>query len=135
MKIDQEYLKGLLTAIQDSEGPFTNIEELSERGYSYESDDFVLHMEILLDKGFLESKSSSGGIGYIMSGSGRLQWSIVPLRLTASGHDFISAIQQPKIWEAIKSNFGECGLEAVKTVALDLATGYAQQKVRSLLGL
>ncbi|BCG45750.1 hypothetical protein GEOBRER4_n0516 [Citrifermentans bremense] len=134
MKIDQDYLKALLEAFQDSSGPLTDIEELATRGFPYETDEFTFHMEILLDKGFIESKSSKGGIGYILGGNGCRTWSVVPLRLTATGHEFIEALQQPGVMDQIKTNFKGAGLSVIKNVAVDLATGYAKQKVQTLLG-
>ncbi len=133
MKIDSEYMKGLLDAFEASDTPLTDIHKLQEAGYSYEDDIFVFHMDILLDKGLIESKSTSGGIGYGLTGNGGRFWSVVPLRLTAQGHDFIDSLNEPDVWENIQKNFKDSSIDTIKSVAKDLAKGFAKKKVTELL--
>lgn len=133
MKINRDYLKGLLEAFQASEGPFTDIREIKERGFDYEEDNFILHSDILLDRGLVESLSSRGGIGYRLMGNGSYTWSVVPLRLTADGHDFIETLNAPNVWEDIQANFKQSSIDTLKSVAKDLAIGYAKKRVSELL--
>jgi hypothetical protein len=49
-------------------------------------------MLLLLDDGYIESESTRGGIGLQKGADGAGMWSVVPLRLTASGHDFGKSI-------------------------------------------
>jgi hypothetical protein len=50
MKIDQDYLKGLLEAFENAEEPTTDIEELQRLGFNYEDDKFIFHLQILADR-------------------------------------------------------------------------------------
>ena len=50
MKIDQEYLKGLLQACQPSETPTFNIIDLKAAGFDYEDPKFEFHIAILCDR-------------------------------------------------------------------------------------
>lgn len=133
MVIDKEYLKGLLEAIQSSDTPTTDIKELDRLGFSYEDDKFIFHTDILIDKGYLESIGPFRGVGYQIAGNNQIDWKIVPIRLTASGHEFIESLNEPDVWESIQSNFKEASLDTLIVVAKDLATGFAKQKVKALL--
>ncbi|MGA2005425.1 MAG: nucleotide-binding protein [Terriglobales bacterium] len=94
MKPDPEYLKQLLTALQTAPNTTTDIQELSAAGLPFDDPRFEFHMMLLKDGGFLEGAESgpsgglagSAGIGLEKSADGRSQWSVIPLRLTASGH-------------------------------------------------
>ncbi len=50
MKIDHEYLRGLLTAFEDAEEPYTVINKLKAAGFDYQTDKFVFHMRLLDDQ-------------------------------------------------------------------------------------
>ncbi|EGQ9976466.1 DUF2513 domain-containing protein [Vibrio vulnificus] len=135
MKIDKEYLKSLLEAFESAEGPLTNIRELEAKGFHYDDDKFAFHTDLLVDKGYIESFATqqSRGAGYRLMGSGERVWSVVPLRLTAFGHDFIESLNEPNVWREIQTNFKDASLDTTISVAKDLAKGYAKQKVKSLL--
>ena len=38
MKIDHEYLRGLLTAFEDAEEPYTDIKKLEAAGFDYQTE-------------------------------------------------------------------------------------------------
>ncbi|MFW1382934.1 DUF2513 domain-containing protein [Vibrio parahaemolyticus] len=134
MKIDKEYLKELLEAFESAERPTTNITELEAKGFHYDDDKFVLHTDILIDKGYIQSFGiKSRGVGYTLMGNGERSWSVVPLRLTAYGHDFIESLNEPNVWDEIQSNFKEASFDTMVSVAKDLAKGFAKKKVKSLL--
>lgn len=137
MKVDKEYLKELLEAFESVKTPLTNIRELAELGYDYKTDAFAFHSDILVDKGFIQTLSSNEklyGAGYQLSSAGSRVWiSTVPIRLTAAGHEFIDSLNEPNVWETIQANFKEASLDTIKSVALDLAKGYAKRKVKQIL--
>jgi hypothetical protein len=96
VKIDQEYLKNLLEACQASKKPTFDIEDLKASGFDYYDPQFEFHMMILADQGFVEQDDGTTGIGLEKSLDGYLQWSVLPMRLTASGHQFIEAYRTRK---------------------------------------
>ena len=134
MKLDKIYLKGLLNAFEESSRPFTNIYELSNNGYHHDDDSFLFHMNIILDKGLIKSSSNSDGIGYSHSDNDTNYWRVVPLRLTSDGHDFISNLNEPEVWDAICDNFKDSSVDTIKSVAKDLAKRFAKNKITSLFG-
>ena len=88
MKIDQDYMKKLLEACQASEKPTFDIEGLETAGFDYNNQQFEFHMMILTDQGFIARDDGSRGFGLIKSADGFPSWAVLPLRLTASGHEF-----------------------------------------------
>jgi hypothetical protein len=43
MKIEQDYLKGLLEAFESSDNPTTDIQELNEKGFEHLNNQFIFH--------------------------------------------------------------------------------------------
>lgn len=133
MKIDYEYLKGLLIAFEKAECPYTDINELKKNGFACGEDVFPFHMAILYDKNFIESSSPKYGFGYLNVDSSGPSWIEVELRLTVSGHEFLASLNDPDVWDEICKNFKKSGIDTVKLVAIDLAKGFAKKKVTELL--
>jgi hypothetical protein len=133
MKINQEYLKGLLEAFQLAEKPTTDIKELKAHGYSYEDPEFIFHLQILADQNFVVRENGSG-LGFTKSADGIPFWSVVPLRLTAYGHEFIEALKNSEVWDTIKSEFSEASIGTLWRVSKELLEAYTKKKITSLLG-
>jgi hypothetical protein len=120
MKPDAEYLKQLLTAFRDAPNPTTDIRELEGAGLLLNDPKFELHMMLLRDGGFVESESNAGGIGISKSADGSIQWSVIPLRLTASGHEFAEAMGNSKALQALKKNFVGASISTMRDVAVTI---------------
>jgi hypothetical protein len=126
VKPDPEYLKQLLTAFQSAPNPTTDIRELQAAGVSFEDPRFEFHMMLLTDGGFLESASSgksttlstSAVIGLAKSADGFSQWSVIPLRLTAAGHEFAEAMENSQVLPTLKKNFVGASLSTMRDVAV-----------------
>lgn len=134
MKIDQDYLKGLLEAFESSVGPTTDINELSDAGFPYQKDEFIFHMRLLEDRGLIEGLGRHPGFGYVQTRT-TYSWAVIPLRLTADGHDFIEALKQKEVWQAIKTEFKDASLATMVSAARSLAEGYAKKKVKDITGI
>lgn len=102
MKIEQEYLKGLLEAFEEANSLTTHIGALEKKGFSYQEDKFIFHLRILADQRLVESENGTG-LGFSIGAGGDISWSVVSLRLTASGHEFVEALRNSKVWKTIKS--------------------------------
>jgi len=124
MKIDHDYLKKLLEAYQAAEGPTTDLKELQRNGIDLEDKNFEFHVVLLLDKGLIEGTGRSGGAGLVglqRFVDGNMTVSLgVQSRLTATGHEFIEALEQPDVWETIKGRFKEASLETIMMVSKEL---------------
>lgn len=133
MKIDQDYLKKLLEACQASEKPTFDIQDLKAAGLDYNDRQFEFPMKIFDDQRFIEQDDGESGFGLIKSLDGFASWSVLPLRLTASGHQFIEALSNKEVWSAIKHGFRDASIETLRTVALKLLDGFAKKKIDALL--
>lgn len=133
MKIDQDYLKKLLETCQASEKPTFDIEDLKAEGFDYSDPKFEFHMKIINDQHVIERDDGDPGFGIFKSADGFPSWSVLPLRLTASGHQFIEALENKEVWTAIKHGFRDASIETLQRVALKLLDGYVQKKIDALL--
>lgn len=134
MRIDQEYLKGVLEAFEASHTPTTDIQELEQAGFSYQEDKFIFHLSILADQHFVE-REQGDGLGYRRGVDGYISWAVVPLRLTAAGHEFLEALRNSEVWDTIKSEFKDASIGTLWRVSKELLEGYTKKKVTSLLGV
>ena len=133
MKIDTDYLRAFLKAFQDSKKPFTNIHELRKAGFDCQDEKFILHLQIMEDKELVQEATGTG-LGYEFDAGGHLVWREKQLRLTATGHEFIDALEKSEIWEIIKKDFTEESIGTLIEVAKNLAIGFAKERLKKYLG-
>ena len=134
MKIDHEYLKGLLEAFEASEGPQTDINKLKQQGFDYASESFLFHMRLLDDRGLICQSDGSSGFGVVESADGYFSWAVMPLRLTADGHDFLEAIKNKEVWSTVKAGFKDASMGTLVDVSKRLLDGFIQKKIDGILG-
>lgn len=118
MKPDPEYTRKLLTAFEEAAEPTTDIFELKERGFDYQTNEFLFHLRLLNDDGFVVLESGERGIGVDRSIDGVYSWSAVPLRLTSSGHEFAVALRSEQGFQAVKKSVIMPGLRFMRDVAV-----------------
>jgi hypothetical protein len=135
LKPNEDYLKTLLEACQAAKKPTFDIEDLKAAGLDYNDPQFELHMGILADQGFIERDGGDPGFGLTKGARGDLSWSVLPLRLTASGHQFIEALSNKEVWAAIKHGFKDASIDTLWKVSQKLLEGYAQKKINDVLNL
>lgn len=131
MKIDHDYLKKILEGFEAAERTTTDLNKLASNGLPHDDenlDNLVFHMEILEDEGMIEAIHSDG-IGFGRVSGGGIVISIIPLRLTSSGHKFLANTRQPGVWKTIRSKLGDASIETIVTVAKDLALSAAKDLV------
>jgi hypothetical protein len=133
MKIDHDYLKKLLEAFEAAPAPIVNILELQAAGLDYDNDQFVFHMDILDDLGFVERDDREPGFGLTRGLDGHMSWSVLPLRLTAQGHQFIEALRNKEVWATLKRDFRDASVNTLWDVSTKLLEGYTRKKIEGLL--
>jgi len=126
MKPDPDYLKQLLATFQDAPEPTTDIRALADAGVSYEDPKFEFHLFLLRDQGFV-TDDGDGSLGMDRAADGTVQWSVIPLRLTASGHQFAEALGNSKVLATIKEKFVGASISTLQQVAITLLKGEVAQ--------
>ncbi|MDH3387646.1 MAG: DUF2513 domain-containing protein [Gammaproteobacteria bacterium] len=134
MKIDQEYLKTILNTFIDSPRSFIWVADIETNGVDVD-DKFLFHMQILEDQHFVECLDKKSELGYEITLGGDFDWKSRPLRLTASGHEFVEAINRPEIWEVLKQEFKDSSLSTLKAAATSLLVAFAKKQVGKYLEL
>ncbi|MEY8709512.1 DUF2513 domain-containing protein [Mangrovibacter phragmitis] len=133
MKIDHEYLKGLLSAFESSDDVYTDITKLQEAGFDWQTPEFLFHMRLLADRGLIARTDGDYGFGFFEGIGGDGSWSVLPLRLTANGHDFLEALRNKEVWNTVKTGFKDASIGTLVEVSKQLLNGYLQKKIDSIL--
>jgi hypothetical protein len=129
MKIDQEYLRQILNTFTESTRSFIWIADICDKGIEVD-DKFLFHMQILEDQKFIECLDKMSDLGYEITLGGEFKWNSRPLRLTASGHEFLEAINRPE-----KAEFRDASLSTLKSVAGTLLSAFARKQLGKYLEL
>lgn len=140
MRIDYDYLSTFLTLVLDNEtGDFklgaAPFKALWPDDDELALDKLVFHLEILADQGCIESTlTKKEGIGFRRTGSGWII-SIIPLRLTAQGHQFASDLTKPGVIDQLKSAFADAGPQEAVKVVFALGKSAIDKKLKELTDL
>lgn len=136
MRIDIQYIKNILDVVLAHDQPDFKINHKDIKPL-WEDDEklniLVFHMEILEDQGLLESSINSNGVGFGRMGNGGFTVSIVPLRLTAQGHQFASDLSKPGVMEQIKESFKDSGPSETVKIVFALGKKALEKKLEGLL--
>ena len=134
MKHELEYTKSLLNFIEAYDQAVMPLKAFlkSDLVYDGSKERFIHHIDILIDRKFIDT-SLSDNKWYARSSDGSTQWASPMLRLTSQGHDFLSSIEEPDVWDVLKKDFKESSVDTIKSVAKDLAIGFAKKKTQEYL--
>jgi hypothetical protein len=132
MIIDQEYLREILNTFIESPRSYIWVADIVEKGIEID-DKFLFHIQILEDQRLIECLDKKSEIGYEITLGGNFEWKSRPLRLTASGHEFIEAINRPEIWEILKEEFRDASLSTLKSTATALLIAFAKKQINKYL--
>jgi predicted nucleotide-binding protein len=132
MKPELDYIKKLLVDCQAFDKPTFNIEDLIIAGFDYHDKRFEFHVVILNEQGFIEQDGGYPDIGLDKSAVGTYdQWSVLPLRLTSSGHQFAEALSNKDVWATIDRKHPNIGIATLRAVALKLLADQVQKSIAS----
>ncbi|MDG2675827.1 DUF2513 domain-containing protein [Vibrio parahaemolyticus] len=134
MKVDYEYLKQLLESFEKVEVPFPWVQDIAD-SMGIVDNQFAFHMDLLLDQGFIQYLSTEGTSPFIPESQGDdFDYIDVHVRLTAHGYDFLSALRQKDIWNAIKDDLKENSIQTIWNVAQNAAAKIASEKLQKYVG-
>lgn len=136
MKIDIQYIKSFLDVVLESEHPDFEINHPKIKPLWLNDDKLnvlVFHMEILADQGLIESPTTIEGIGFRRMSQGRFIVNVIPLRLTADGHQFASDLSKPGVLEQLTTSFKDLGPAETVKLSFKLGAKALENKLKSLI--
>jgi len=118
MKRDWDFLRKLLTDIEEERDPFKDLpiepswKDQDEDTYKNELEKYRSiesklfgHLELLVNSGYID------GLELTRSTGGGLYYSAANPRLTMAGHDLLNTMRSSAIWESIKETAKSKGIE------------------------
>ncbi len=133
MKLDIGYMKRLLEAMEATPKPIFNICDFDSIGLNHDKSIFIFHMGLLHDKSLVVREDGKSGIGLMRGADLSSSWSVVPLRLTAQGHDFLDALRNKEVWATIKREFKEGSISSIVDTSKKLLEAYSTRKIEAIL--
>ena len=130
MKIDFEYLKALLENFEACKNPYPLVSEIVLDKTEIDAK-LAFHVEMLMDQGFLVSYREGGNSPFEPDYESEEGFSFLDLevRLTAQGYEFLSALKQKNIFNAIKEDLKENSIGTIWKVAQGALTKIASEKI------
>ena len=122
MKPNPDYIKRLLAAFQDSPDPYVDISKIAAAGLPTNTPEFVFHIRLLNDQDFVQREDGKPGVGIEKVGDDYLL-NTLPLRLTASGHEFAEAMNNNKAFETVKKSLVSSSIGIMKDIAVTVFKG------------
>ena len=112
MKRDIECIRDILLIIEKSDGELAS-DSISSPNYNTATRDY--HVRLLYEAGWIEGIDATSHDGY----------SLMNMRLTWYGHDFLDSIRDEGVWsnvrEKLKAVGGTTTLEVLKALAVSVA--------------
>lgn len=118
MKRDLDLIRLLLLEIEKQDEAFSS-ERLGVPGY--DSKQIAYHVRLLKDAEFIEAS----GDKHLPDGSNTYTiWAI-----TFSGHDYLDAVRQSKVWQRVKDTAKQAGVSLTVALAKEAAVKLAAQLI------
>jgi hypothetical protein len=128
---DLDYIKGMLRVFLDSETPLISINDLASAGYDISTDVGIFHYMLLIEQGFISDaglcSSNLGSLGLIQTLDGMEVYD-ADIRLTASGTEFASTLDNKDVFEKLKE-FSNEPISVMKDVGAELLKAYLKKKL------
>ncbi|HHX8467886.1 TPA: hypothetical protein ACVO0H_004526 [Vibrio diabolicus] len=141
MDIDYAYIKQLLSEIKEAQEPYADSQKLYMKYLNVDDGTdkkFVFHWHLIVENGLL---STNKGPIYDMKSSGLvaspqapMKFMLVcsPIRLTSSGIEFLSSLQEPKVLDVIVNKFKGEGFSAIVDISKQLGMKILNKKLESI---
>ena len=130
MKLDHEYIKKILEAFEKIEKPYVNLKEVCIAAEVGLEENALYHFEILYDMKLVVRSDGEIGVGATTDENGEPSISVgIFFRLTADGHEYLSSIKKPQIWNKAKKIAGDLGVGAMKEALKSLTQALINSQI------
>lgn len=113
MKMNPELIKMILLAIEDSESAYITLQDIARAVGTEVDEKFIYQCELIADQGLIVDGNGQPNIGIKRDLYGDITISVIKLRLSAAGHDYLGAIKNTDIWNRVMKTAGDFGLKAM----------------------
>ena len=138
MKIDLDYIRGMLQVWLESESESINVRDLSGQGFNYNNEDntarnpkFMFHFRLLVENELISNldleRATMKNTGVEMQSC-----TIVELRLTQTGHDFANTLSNREVFEKLKENFKDAPFKVIFDSGRKLFEHYCKKRLDNL---
>ncbi|MEN5106668.1 DUF2513 domain-containing protein [Brucella anthropi] len=130
MKLEIDLMRDLLLHIEESASdPISSLTDIVIPSWSKEQIDY--HVLQAQEAGFLQAHIDTMPMP---EDPMRIEVHYEVMRLTFAGHEFLSAIRQPKHWKVIKSGAKGLGLASLSAIG-SFAQAYAKSQIEKHFGV
>jgi len=117
MKMDHELIKKILLGFEKASTPYASLKKVAEIENLEIDDNFIYNCDLIADRRLIVDSNGISKTGIKKDLGGDFSMAVIGLRLSAEGHEYLSAIKKPAIWEKTKKIAGDAGLGTMIEVA------------------
>lgn len=141
MDIDYTYIKQVLSEIKDAQEPYADSKKLYIKYLDVDDDskkEFIFHWHLIVENGLVSTNKNPiydlKSSGLVSSPQAPMKFMLVPppIRLTSSGIEFLSSLEEPKVLDVIVNKFKGEGFSAIVDISKQLGMKVLSKKLESI---
>lgn len=141
MDIDYAYIKQVLSEIKDAQKPYADSKKLYMKYLDVDDDskkEFIFHWHLIVENGLVSTNKNPiydlKSSGLVSSPQAPMKFMLVPppIRLTSSGIEFLSSLEEPKVLDVIVNKFKGEGFSAIVDISKQLGMKVLSKKLESI---
>ncbi|MGR3958446.1 DUF2513 domain-containing protein [Vibrio lentus] len=139
--IDYAYIKQVLSEIKDAQEPYADSKKLYMKYLDVDDDskkEFIFHWHLIVENGLVSTNKNPiydlKSSGLVSSPQAPMKFMLVPppIRLTSSGIEFLSSLEEPKVLDVIVNKFKGEGFSAIVDISKQLGMKVLSKKLESI---
>ncbi|PML13142.1 hypothetical protein BCT76_05340 [Vibrio tasmaniensis] len=141
MDIDYAYIKQVLSEIKDAQEPYADSKKLYMKYLDVDDDsrkEFIFHWHLIVENGLVSTNKNPiydlKSSGLVSSPQAPMKFMLVPppIRLTSSGIELLSSLEEPKVLDVIVNKFKGEGFSAIVDISKQLGMKVLSKKLESI---
>ncbi|MFA0225845.1 hypothetical protein AB4483_17435 [Vibrio splendidus] len=141
MDIDYTYIKKVLSEIKDAQEPYADSKKLYMKYLDVgdgSNKEFIFHWHLIVENGLVSTNKGAvhdlKSSGLVASPQDPMKFMLVcpPIRLTSSGIEFLSSLEEPRVLNVIIDTFKGEGFSAIIDISKQLGMKILNKKLEGL---
>lgn len=142
MKVDLDYMARLLNVFIESDTAHISVPDFARSGIKIDDNNrldeqFLFHFQLAAENGLISNRdlqvNGLKSLGVTLGGRGSVTLTSAPIRLTQSGHDFASALQNKEILIRLRSELKDAPFKVLFEGSQKLLEHFLKKKLDKLL--